>query len=153
MREPEKNKTGPVRVDSLAREFSRDLQSLGSVFEMLKQFSSLHLLSDEVSFALQLCMEELFTNMVKYRRKNRNRIKIVLHYRDNAVTVSMIERDVEPFDITKYGAYDSAASLDQRPVGGLGIHLIRKFMDSVEYNYENRESRIEMTKIIEAEDA
>ena len=179
MRNPEKNRTGPVLDDSLAknrilpprdeplakdrtdpeqdeplaREFSRDLQSLGSIFDMVKQFSAMHMLSDEVAFALQLCMEELFTNIVKYRRKNRNKIKIVLHYRDNAVSISMIERDVEPFDITKYGVYDSTASLDQRPVGGLGIHLIRKYMDNVEYDYENRESRVKMTKIVEAGDA
>jgi anti-sigma regulatory factor (Ser/Thr protein kinase) len=62
------------------------------------------------------------------------------------VIVSLTDFDVEPFDITKFKPYDAGLPLAERKPGGLGIHLVRAVMDEVTYEYENRCSRITLTK-------
>ena len=56
----------------------------------------------------------------------------------------MLDDDVEPFDITRAPDVDIDAPIEEREPGGLGLHLIRRMVDSVEYEYvkERRQSRI-----------
>ena len=37
---------------------------------------------------------------------------------------------------------DTDAALDDRPVGGLGVHLVREMMDEVSYRYEDGRNRL-----------
>jgi len=41
---------------------------------------------------------------------------------------------------------DVTASIDERPIGGLGIHMVRKLMDGIEYAREGNRNRLVMTK-------
>jgi serine/threonine-protein kinase RsbW len=63
---------------------------------------------------------------------------------EGGVEIGMVDRDVEPFDPTRGPAVDVEAPIDAREPGGLGVHLIRRMADSVEYEYntQSRESRI-----------
>ena len=60
--------------------------------------------------------------------------------------MTLVDRDVEPFDITRSPGVDIDAPIEQRKPGGLGLHLIRKLAESVTYTYakERRESRISL---------
>ena len=62
------------------------------------------------------------------------------------VEVTLVDRDVEPFDITRSPGVDIDAPIEKREPGGLGLHLIRKLAESVTYTYaqERRESRISL---------
>jgi sigma-B regulation protein RsbU (phosphoserine phosphatase) len=40
-----------------------------------------------------------------------------------------------PFDPTAKAEADTTLSVEERPIGGLGIHLVRQIMDSVNYEY------------------
>jgi anti-sigma regulatory factor (Ser/Thr protein kinase) len=63
---------------------------------------------------------------------------------DAGVEVTLIDHDVEPFDVTRAPDVDIHAPIGEREPGGLGLHLIRRMADSVHYEYatETRESRI-----------
>jgi serine/threonine-protein kinase RsbW len=56
----------------------------------------------------------------------------------------LVDRDVEAFDVTRAPDVDVGRPIDQREPGGLGLHLIRRMADSVEYRYaqDTRESLI-----------
>ena len=60
----------------------------------------------------------------------------------------MIDCGVEPFDVTKSPDADITLPIEQRHPGGLGLHLIRRMLDSIEYEYtkESRQSRITFRK-------
>jgi len=94
--------------------------------------------------AVDLALEELFTNMVKYGRGSRADIAIAMAAIDGGVEVALVDRDVEPFDPTGRPPVDVEAPIESREPGGLGVHLIRRMADSVEYEYNtvSRESRI-----------
>ena len=84
--------------------------------------------------------------MVKYNSKNPNPILIQLSKEKNALVVSMTEFDTEPFDIKEVRSYDHNQSLKDRPIGGLGIHLVKNMVDKIDYSYENRNSTITLVK-------
>ena len=93
---------------------------------------------------VDLAVEELFTNMVKYGTGSRSAVHIELMAAGDGVQLTLIDRDVEPFDITRAPDVDVHAPIEQRRPGGLGVHLIRRMADAVEYEYtkETRQSRI-----------
>jgi phosphoserine phosphatase len=91
---------------------------------------------------IDLAVEELFTNMVKYGGGSAA-VQVELVAIEGGVEVTLIDRDVEPFDVTRSPDVDIHAPIENRRPGGLGLHLVRRMMDSVEYEYvrETRESR------------
>jgi len=91
-------------------------------------------------------VEELFTNMVKYSTMSSAAVRIDLARIDGGVQVTLTDYDVEPFDVTQAPDADIELPIEQRKPGGLGLHLIRRLVDSIEYEY-SRESRQSRTTI------
>jgi anti-sigma regulatory factor (Ser/Thr protein kinase) len=57
---------------------------------------------------------------------------------ENGVEVCLVDRDVERFDPTAAPDADVSLSLDERVPGGLGLHLIRRLTDTMEYHYDEQ---------------
>ena len=53
--------------------------------------------------------------------------------------MTLTDYDVEPFDVTKAPDADVKLPIDQRRPGGLGLHLIRRLLDSIEYEYSKEQ--------------
>ena len=56
--------------------------------------------------------------------------------------------DGVPFDPLKKPDPDITLSVEERPIGGLGIFIVKKTMDTVTYTYENNKNILTMTKKI-----
>ena len=67
-------------------------------------------------------------------------IRMVPH--DYGIEVSLTDYDVERFDPTGAGRVDVEAPLEERTPGGLGLYLVLKMVDSIHYEYRNRQSKI-----------
>lgn len=103
-------------------------------------------LDEEMSYTINLAIEELFTNMVKYNADNPNHILIDIVKEDDKIIITLTEFDTEPFYIEKVRTYNNKQPLEERPVGGLGIHLIKKMIDHIDYEYKDRKSTITLVK-------
>ncbi len=68
------------------------------------------------------------------------------------MTIRLIDRDVDSFDLTKAVAESIDKRLEERPIGGLGIHLVRKLMDGIDYEYVDRRSTITLMKKLKGDD-
>ncbi len=124
----------------------RELGFLEEIFSFINDFVLENHLSETTSYALKLAIEEIYVNMVRYNPGNTNDIMIQLQADQDKVIVSLTDFDVEPFDITKFTPKGVDRPIDQRQPGGLGIHLVRAFMDDVKYEYKDRQCRITLTK-------
>jgi anti-sigma regulatory factor (Ser/Thr protein kinase) len=129
--------------------FSKDLSALDSIFDFINQFVQANHIAEEASYAVNLAVEELFTNMVKYNAENRSDISITLEKDQNKLIVTMIDFDAERFDVTKANEVDTKQALQDRRIGGLGIHLTKKMIDEIRYEYANRQGKVILTKNLE----
>ncbi len=90
--------------------------------------------AQELALELRLISEEIITNVVKYAEADAIRV----HFEVSDVTVVVEVRDNgKRFDPLGAAAPDVAASVEDRPLGGLGIHLVQALAD--ELSYERRE--------------
>lgn len=130
----------------MEKKFKKETDSLGQIFDFIGEFVEANQLDDSMTFTINLAIEELFTNMVKYNVQSINDISISLIKSDNKLILTLTDYDVEPFDITKTENLDVTQSLEHRRIGGLGIPLVKKMVDEIRYEYRNRQSKITLIK-------
>ena len=130
------------------KKFERTFQSLGPIFELTESFFSQEGIDRVHLFPVSFAVEELFTNMVKYNAEGDSDILLSIEKTDGAVVVSLTDYDSDHFDVTNAPAPDVDASLADRPIGGLGLHLVRRMVDDIEYEHSGRETRITIRRTL-----
>jgi serine/threonine-protein kinase RsbW len=113
--------------------FRRSFDSLEEIFAFTERFFARERIDPEHRFAVNLALEELFTNMVKYNGAGDADIMLRLQHAGDALLVRLSGPEAEPFDVSKLPEVDPDAPLESREPGGLGLHLVHKFVDSLDY--------------------
>ncbi len=128
--------------------FKRSLDSLESIFLFTSEFVRENHVDPSLLPAIDLIVEELFTNMVEHSSASTADVPMEMSTVDGGVEVTLADEDADPFDITKVPEVDVERAVEELDPGGLGLHLVRKFADSVEYHYQfsNRQARIVFRK-------
>lgn len=134
------------------RDFPRQVDSLSEIFEFIQDFVTWQDISDTDAFAINLMVEELFTNMVKHNPGKTREITVALERDGEKARISLTDPDADPFDITQAKDVDIRKSLKQRRAGGLGIHLVKQLADDIHYEYTGRQSKITLVKVLERAD-
>ena len=134
----------------MERHFKRNLDALADVFSFIDGFVDAESARISISYPLRVAVEELFVNMVIYNPKGAGEIRVELDSDGSTVTTTLTDFDSEPFDITRHEAADLDAPLENRRVGGLGIHLVKRMMDEVYYEYRDRRTQIRLVKHLRA---
>jgi anti-sigma regulatory factor (Ser/Thr protein kinase) len=137
----------------MKREFSKDVNSLTGIFDFLAEYIRREGIAEEFLPSLHLAVEEIFVNLVRYNTDSRNDVSIELSIDSGKLSITMCDRDVQEYDITKREEVDINRSLEQRRPGGLGIHFVRQIMDDIQYDYTGRTSTITLIKELEENDA
>jgi anti-sigma regulatory factor (Ser/Thr protein kinase) len=132
----------------MTHQFKRDIASLGPIYDFISSALASSGAGEAVRYAVNLAVEELFTNLVKYNRSTTEDIPIIVEIRGSQICVTITDRADEPFDVTTAGNVDISRSISNRTRGGLGLHLVRKFVDHLSYEYSGGVSRISFTKYI-----
>ena len=88
------------------------------------------------TMSLNLAMEEAVVNVMTYAypEGTKGEVRIDAVANDRRAKFIISDRGV-PFDPTAKAEADTTLSVEERPIGGLGIHLVRQIMDSVNYEY------------------
>jgi serine/threonine-protein kinase RsbW len=141
--------SGSPRRNAMEAEFARNLDALEALFPFVERFVSLHLLDEAAAFAVQLAVEELFTNFVRHNTGGSGRIAVRLDIDGGRLSVILADFDVDPADPAAGTSPDILLPLEERTVGGLGIHLVRSMFDSLTYEYRDRTLRVTAVKNLE----
>jgi anti-sigma regulatory factor (Ser/Thr protein kinase) len=96
---------------------------------------------------LNLALEEAVTNVVLYAYPQGTTGEVDVLARVGVDWIEFVVTDSgKPFDPTAAPAADTTASVNDRRIGGLGIHLVRTIMDSVHYERRGNKNILTMTK-------
>jgi anti-sigma regulatory factor (Ser/Thr protein kinase) len=106
-------------------------------------------IGDEHRMPMQFAVEELFTNLVKYSKGGTRDILIELRREGQRLMVSLTDFDVQEFDIRKVPDVDVNRDLKDRKPGGLGIHLLKRMVDDVGYEFVDGRSTTTFVRALE----
>ncbi len=134
---------------SFSRNFSKKIDSLSAIYDFASGFISEHKIPATHAYTIQLSLEEVFTNMVKYNSESDNEPLIELDKKGPQVILRLTDYDVHEFDIRQAGNVDTERPAAETPVGGLGIHLIKKLVDQIDYDYQDRNSVVTLSLNVE----
>ena len=130
----------------MEKTFDRSMSSLAEIFAFLKGAAASFSLDERTTYSVNMAIEELFTNMIKYDAGGTEGISIEIEKQEGAVVVGLVDHDSAPFDMTELDDVDISAPLNDRRPGGLGIHLVKCLMDEIKYEYTDRTTRIRLVK-------
>jgi anti-sigma regulatory factor (Ser/Thr protein kinase) len=130
----------------MERHFKRSIDELSVIVPFLEEAVTHYSLDESASFALNMVVEELYTNMVKYNGNGADDIMVSVDREGDWLTVNLVDFDSEPFDLGKSKEVDTSAPLHDRKPGGLGIHIVKQLMDEVMYQYKDRKTTIRLGK-------
>lgn len=95
--------------------------------------------------------EEIYVNISHYAYPgSKGNVYIYFEYNadKNLLKIKFID-DGTPFDPTKVVGPDTTESVEQRKIGGLGIFIVNKIMDGMEYTYKRGQNNLVIFKKID----
>jgi anti-sigma regulatory factor (Ser/Thr protein kinase) len=122
--------------------YERSFEELSRIVGDTEKFFTSEGVDRSLRTAVDLCIEELFVNMVNYNTETQALILVEMQALERGVQVSLTDFDVERFDPTRTSEVDIDAPVSERVPGGLGLYLVLKMVDSIHYEYSHRQSKI-----------
>ncbi len=123
-----------------------------TVLDTLGAFLAEHGLSKAVSWPVEVSLDEVLANVVRHGLEGRGAtatVDVELRFDprdDPAVCEVVVIDDGPPFDPLAAPAPDTSLGVEDRPIGGLGIALVRKLMDEVDYQRRDGRNRLRMAR-------
>ena len=135
---------------TLALVLKNDSFELGRLAAAFDEFADRHQVGDTARFQLQLCLEEMVLNVINYGFDDDGEHEIHVEFGfqidSGTVTVNILDDGREFNPLKEVPEPDTEASLQDRNVGGLGVHFVRKFMDGASYCHVEGKNRLTLTK-------
>jgi anti-sigma regulatory factor (Ser/Thr protein kinase) len=114
---------------------------------LVDEFAAAHGVTEDDVAAVHLALDEIVVNVIRYGHDDggEHPILVVLTLDRPALTIR-VEDDGRPFNPLEAPAPDLTLSLEERPIGGLGIHMVKMSMDEVAYRRDGDRNVLTMTK-------
>jgi serine/threonine-protein kinase RsbW len=113
---------------------TNDLAEISRMADELQAFAEKHALPDSTLFAVNLALEELVSNTISYGYTDAGRHVITISINLDGTDLHVrVDDDAAAYNPLERAVPDVDAPLEDRAVGGLGVHLVRTLMDEVSY--------------------
>ena len=126
---------------------ANDISEVERLYRSVSQFCQEHGLSSEIEGDLSLALEEIVVNVIRYGHPEggKHEIQVLLSLEQDCV-VATVEDDGVPFNPLEAPEPDLDSPIETRPIGGLGIHLVRNITDGLAYRRNEGRNRLVMRK-------
>ena len=119
------------------------IENLRRFIDFVSDYAKQNQFSDERIKEIELATEEALVNISKYAYPNDiGDIELRCQMQDNNILVIEIIDNGIPFDMNSVSEPDLNSSILNRNVGGLGIHLIKKMVDEINYKREKDKNHL-----------
>ena len=126
---------------------TNELSELKRLSEAVENFGEVNALSPKDIFQINLALDEVITNIISYAYEDSacHEIVVTLELSDQKLTITVID-DGRLFNPLQIPPLDLTESLEERQVGGLGIHFVRQVMNYVAYEREEGRNKLLLHK-------
>ena len=133
-------------MNALKINLTKNISDLTILVTKLEQFFQENN-TPSISMPMTLILEELYTNTITHGASDGRDVfieinlgmdkdELIMTYKDNGI----------PFNVLELPEPDLNASIENREVGGLGVHYVKALTDSVEYEYVEKHNVLKMKK-------
>lgn len=134
-------------ADRLSLNLESSLESLGEIEQAVTSFGAESGWPADLLFHVQLVLDELATNVINHGYgASGHHFQIMIESKPQSVRIEVVD-EARPFDPLKDAPQPTTdTSLEERKVGGLGVHIAKQLMDELEYRRENGKNRLTLVK-------
>ena len=126
------------------KDFPRRMESLGPMKEFVATECGKFGVNEAISSKLTLALEELAVNAIKYDDRPERSLSVELIRSSDEMRLIFLEYGA-PFNPLEHPPPDITAGLEERPIGGLGIFLVTRLADQVEYKRQDGNNIVTLT--------
>lgn len=128
---------------------SNDLSELNQLAQKLEAFGQQESLTAEIVQQLNLALDELVTNTINYgyAEEGTGTIEVKIERNGSSIEVTLADTG-RPFNPFSADEPDTDADIDDRPIGGLGVFLVRSIIDDCRYAHEAGRNVVRLRKKI-----
>ena len=126
-----------------------ELEQLTRLYAFLDRQAGVYKLEELLSMQIKLALEEAVTNVILYAYpdKKDQDIRIDMSCENKRLTIVITDTGIA-FNPLERQEPDLTLSLEERPIGGLGIFLVKQLMTEVNYSHSDGKNILTMTKDI-----
>ncbi|MBQ3999148.1 MAG: ATP-binding protein [Paludibacteraceae bacterium] len=118
-----------------------DIQQIPTLAEWIEMIG----LPQELNMPINLALEEAVSNVMLYAYPGKSGQVLVECDKSDKLVFTITDSGV-PFDPTQQEDPDVTQSAEDRPIGGLGIFLVRQIMDDIRYERKDNKNILTLTK-------
>jgi len=129
---------GATTSETIVVELKNNLPEIQRLAHLADDFGRRHQLNVETLHNAKVGLDEILTNVISYAYADGGEHSIITRFslEQGKLTIE-VEDDGRPFNPLNAPEPDTKQLLGERPIGGLGIHLVRTLMDELEYRRQN----------------
>lgn len=126
-----------------------EIAELDKIAVMVRKFSRKNALPIRAGYLINLVLDEVITNVISYGYDDdgKHLIDVRMTLQGETLVIE-VEDDGAPFSIMDAPKIDLEQSLEDRPIGGLGCHIVTQMMDEIFYQRRSGRNRLIMKKDI-----
>jgi anti-sigma regulatory factor (Ser/Thr protein kinase) len=135
-------------TDELTLQIQTTFAAVQSANETASRWLAERTTAAELQYFANLAIEEIATNCIKYGYDDAKNhvIEVKLSFSGSDVLVVTVVDDGHPFNPLEAREPDLSVPVEERPIGGLGIYLLRQLCDRMEYVREGGKNRLTLRK-------
>jgi anti-sigma regulatory factor (Ser/Thr protein kinase) len=111
------------------------LSEISRIQPWIEELASLHAIPDRTCYAMNLCLEEVVSNIVRHGHSSESSDPVKVNFQPHrgGFYALVVEDTAPPFNPLLVPDPHAPRSLDEMSGGGQGIHLLKQFADEIEY--------------------
>jgi serine/threonine-protein kinase RsbW len=135
--------------EQMCMTLKNDLSEIERMSQLLAEFGERWHLPAKPLLDLNLAIEEVVANVIThgYEDYEEHQIGVTISLEDKDITVK-VEDDGRPFNPLEFPEPDLTRPLEEKALGGLGIHLVRNLTDGLDYKRQQAKNLLVMKKIM-----
>jgi serine/threonine-protein kinase RsbW len=128
-------------IGVVATEFNCTLSDghagLQAMMDAAEAFLAKHAVSDRTAAQMLVALDEIVSNIFAHGvREGEPTVAVRLHVTDTRIAGEIVDDGIA-FDPLGAAPPDTGLSLEDRPIGGLGLHIVRRTMDDISYDRDH----------------